>query len=289
MAQYIFGVFGYGFTRPFSVPGIVVTPFYTSKNQIELVHYNDEKIFRLTGYGAFESDSKALAEFQTKASLLADILTFCEQQWVITSGFVEVPSGEAVGTFALLKKERAIEWEQSRQRSGSTILPQDWWSATSRETVTLNLLDRLQAADAAADFFRKGFYRCIEVQKLTRPYIDIVHYLQFSALELLARGHLQTKEKNSGKVISEFLNTLGFVTKQRDWEGWMQYRNALFHQGNLEGSFDGTPVHLRDLPQLDALLPDVLLKLIDCQDPWINWNRWKDRMAFTAPEAKGGQ
>lgn len=289
MTRYIFGIFGYGFTRPFAIQGIVFTPFYASKDQIEAAGYKDENAFRLTGYGAFESDEKALAEVHAKVALLADALTFCEQQWVIASRFIEVPQGDDLEQFAAREKERAVEWGQTRQRSGWTILPEDWWSAKFREKAVVKLLERLMASDADAKVFRKGFYRCIEVLKLSRPYVDIVHYLQFSALELLARGHLKTRESNTGKVITEFLTTLGFETTQRDWERWMQYRNALFHRGDLESSFDGEPVSLGDLPHIEVLLPDVLLKLIGCQDPRLNWNRWKDRMAFSAPDAISGQ
>jgi len=39
-------------------------------------------------------------------------------------------------------------------------------------------------------------------------------------------------------------------------------------------------VKITELPNLDALFADVLLKVLGFDDPQINWNRWRDRMAF---------
>jgi hypothetical protein len=39
-------------------------------------------------------------------------------------------------------------------------------------------------------------------------------------------------------------------------------------------------IKLNELPTLEALFTDVLLRVLQFDDPHINWNRWRDRMAF---------
>jgi hypothetical protein len=153
-------------------------------------------------------------------------------------------------------------------------------SKNSRALFIEKLVKKLTDNSAGTASFRRAFYRSLEVLKLRHNYVDIEQYLQFTAIELLARHTLNATTKNTGEVIYRFLSQLGFETTQREWERWMQYRNALFHQGALEGKFDGDTVGLSDLPLLNFLLSDIIIRLVDFDDGTINWNRWKDRMPW---------
>ena len=62
-------------------------------------------------------------------------------------------------------------------------------------------------------------------------------------------------------------------------------RNALFHNGSFEKSFNenGVEITLKLIDYasyLSRLLPDQLLKVLGYDDKHINWNRWQDRMPF---------
>jgi len=83
--------------------------------------------------------------------------------------------------------------------------------------------------------------------------------------------------------ITTMLNDLGFPATQIEVERWARARNKLFHNGQLscpdpEG---GPDINLIDqLDGITAVLCDVLLKELAFDDAHINWNRWRDRIAF---------
>ena len=135
--------------------------------------------------------------------------------------------------------------------------------------------------------FRSAFFRNTELVKMGDAPIDVTHSLLFTGLELLARKALNPKKKASlADILRTFLETRGFGITKDEAQQIAQCRNALFHRGELVATYQTAvgglkkSVKITELPNLDALFADVLLKVLGFDDPQINWNRWRDRMAF---------
>jgi hypothetical protein len=135
--------------------------------------------------------------------------------------------------------------------------------------------------------FRSAFFRNTEMVKMGAAPIDVTYSLLFTGLELLARKSLRPQGRQPlSYLLRAFLEPHGFAIAEDEARQIAQCRNALFHRGELGTTYKSAignvelPIRLSDLPNVEALFRDVLLKIAGFDDPRINWNRWRDRMPF---------
>lgn len=289
MITNLFGIYGFNFTREIVVRHYHLIPLYTDGLKARRLA-GDKGRFHLTGYGLFEADLTPINDdrFAEEVRYFADAMTFCEQQWVITTKIIILENSETPeGFLASGKLQHIIDITQSRPTSGAAIAS-DSLSSQSRSQFLNLALDRLcdQQFDQETSF-RTAFYRNVESWRLREQFIDILYYFVFSGLEALARKKLNSLDVgpwNLGQRLKEFLTLMGFHTTQKEMEKCAAFRNALFHRGAIEAKFkeNGTEtiIKVSDLPNLEQLLCDVVLKIMGFDDGKINWNRWKDGMPF---------
>jgi len=138
--------------------------------------------------------------------------------------------------------------------------------------------------------FRSAFFRNTDMVKMGAAPIDVTYSLLFTGLELLARKFLKPQGRSAlSYLIRAFLEPHGFpIAEDEAWQT-AKCRNALFHRGELSTTYKSSvgdaelSIQLSDLPNIQALFTDVLLKVAGFDDPGINWNRWRDRMPFRRP------
>lgn len=100
--------------------------------------------------------------------------------------------------------------------------------------------------------------------------------------------------KSLNHILKNFLDSIGFKITEDEARQIAQCRNALFHRGELEATYHTElggierPIKVSELPNLELLFSDVLLRVLGFDDPQINWNRWRDRMAFQVARRKNG-
>ncbi len=123
-------------------------------------------------------------------------------------------------------------------------------------------------------------------------FVDVTYYYNFSSLEILSRTFTKDFKSPVAVLATNFLKKLGFDVSQDNADSrhlgiqtYVHLRNALFHNGNFEKSFqeNGNTITLKlnDYDSyLSRLMPDVLLRVIGYDDEHINWNRWVDRQPF---------
>jgi hypothetical protein len=157
----------------------------------------------------------------------------------------------------------------------------------------LNLvIERLGSAEFQAKIgFRSAFFRHVEIVKMGAAPIDVTYSLVFTGLELLARMRLKpTNDRSLSWIMKTFFDSLGFPLSENEARQFAQCRNALFHRGELHAIYhtavggEDQSIKITELPNIRSLFPDVLLNVLEFDDPHINWNRWRDRMAFKGEE-----
>ena len=246
-------------------------------------HPSDKDRYQLTGYGQFKVNWPDEWSAWERVRLLATGMTFAQQQEVFTSRIVQMSQGDSVPD--LLSEERLgrpIPAINDRHTFGEAIAA-DSWSAGSREAFLNAFVNRF-AVEIAGDALRLSFFRQAEIWRLATPFVELHHFLAFSALELLARSSgMNAANGNAAVPITDLLNRHGFSTTQAEIQKWCCARNAAFHRGLLVSidPQDGQEVRLTEqIVPLTQVLCDVLLKELQFDDGHINWNRWRDRMGF---------
>ncbi|MGE0680605.1 MAG: hypothetical protein AB7P69_06810 [Candidatus Binatia bacterium] len=296
MSAHVFGIYGFNFCREIRVGDISLIPLYENCGEARL-KAEDKRIFHLTGYGKFDAEPLPETGFKyvEKVNLLQDVMTFCDQLWVLTSEYINVPIGGVTIEDSVARFSRFFDFHQERASIGPFIEEQAF-CPNAREDLLNLCLTKLQDENFEQDTeFRKAFYRQIETLRLRVPFAEVIYYFVFSALEILARKNRNDyrqpyRQPNVAAVINPFLTDLGFATTQSEIEEWAALRNALFYQGQLTNEIkrNSTTIKLTEqnffniCVQLKQLLPDVLLKLMDYNEKHINWNRWRDRKPFLA-------
>jgi hypothetical protein len=297
------GIYGYCFTRRFTVQGCKLIPLYDVYSTVSKLA-KDPRAFHLTGILVCPVDS--LAELSARRDFFFDLaaaLCFCEQQWVVLSNACELRRGEnpskilradlvhelKVAIPSQLAVGADIFCNPIRPTPGHCLLP-DSFAVNSRIRFLRLVLKRLSDATFEKQVgFRSAFFRNVEILRLRERYIDISYFFIFTGLERLSRR--SSRVNNGGnlwKPLHTFLNGLGFAISEEEAKQIAASRNALLHQGEFEGSwFDKTtgsrrPIKITQLPNIDLLFTDVLLKVMRFRDPSINWNRWRDRQGFIA-------
>jgi hypothetical protein len=281
-----FAIYGYAITRPTTVGPFTIFPRFTDLGVAQRSATDSDR-FNLTAVGVLTGAVNPLSFFD-----LAAALTFCQQQWVVISEAGRLPAGTSPqSAFAHFSDTTSVAPHRPR---GGCLIGDDSFYPTARQSFLELCLTRLadQAFDAASGF-RRAFFRHVESWRLYQPFVDITYYLDFSALEILARTHAgDFVTKNVAELVAPFLQAHGFHLVQHNSnrrelgvQTYAHLRNSLFHDGRFEASppENQSTVTLRLVDYehyLRDLVPDVLLRVLGYNDPNINWNRWLDRMPF---------
>jgi len=291
--RYFFGIYGYEITRPLSLNGLYLTPRVTPPNDARKLATSRSE-FNLTGIGEITSSGRAsLPESQRDILFdLAAALTFCQQQWVIVSRIISHPDN--VDPQRVLQSfPDQLDVRQERPSPGAVLIS-DFFDPDARCRFLDLCLDKLRDNQfEEATYFRKAFYRNVEIWRFNRQLLDVTYYMIFSALEILARRHSGDYTSSIAQVLTPFLrDECRFSVEQdkpsvreRSVQTYVHLRNALFHNGEFEVTFNenGYQITLKLMDyfdKLERLLSDVLLRVLGYNDPHINWNRWLDRMPF---------
>lgn len=277
----IVGIYGFDFTYPFSVSGIEFIPFFPYPESHQRA--SDPESLEMTGYGRIGPGSLAMNDDADRVRLIVAGMTFVEQQEVVASTLIEMSPGDTVEAFVATNGFRRPLVVSARRESFGDVVAPDVWSRKSRPDFLEAFCSRF-SVEQAGDALRQAFFRQIEISRLATPYVEIHHFLAFSALELVARsrGSYQL-QKNAAVPIKDLLNGFGFLVGQPEIERWTHARNKAFHEGLLVSPDPqgGPNISLADqLMPITNVLVDVLLKLLPFDDGHINWNRWQDRQPF---------
>lgn len=281
MSDRVFGIYGYEFVREFTVADIAFVPLFEHPECGERA--KDPDSFQLTGYGRFLAPEEDAWKDAEKVRLLTAGMTFVEQQQVVASILIKMSNGDTVESFIRAEAFRnPLPSPTPRHTFGDLILS-DTWRPESRSLFLRTFYQRFEV-ERPADPLRQAFFRHIEISRLATPFVEIHHFLAFSALELLARSRGSYKTQHNAAVpIANMLNDLTFPIQQVEVERWTHARNEAFHNGRLSSPDPrgGPDIKLADqLVPITSVLGDVLLRLLPFDDGHINWNRWRDSMAF---------
>lgn len=281
-----FAIYGFEITKEIEFCNFIISPKVEDFREAESLA-KDTTQFNLTAVGKIKGVSSREELFD-----LAAALTFCQQQWVVVSNLYEFTE-DTLSKQAIAKFPPVYETTNKRPSQGAVII-QDVFDNEARKNYLELCISRLRDQQFENNTnFRKAFFRNVEIWRMPTQFIDVTYYYDFSALEILARTFTQDYQANNvAKVISELLNHYGFDVAQDNihsrhlgMQTYAHLRNALFHNGSFEKSFqeNGVEITLKLIDYasyLSRLLPDVLLKVLGYDDNHINWNRWQDRMPF---------
>jgi len=300
--NFAIGVYGYTFTRPFSVGGVEFLPLFGNFSEAKNKG-RDARALNLTGVllVAMESRHELNSRRRTLADLEA-VLSFSEQQRVVLANMAQVHTNEDV--VAVLSGATDHELKQTisdklhagelitgglARPSGGACLQYDAFSPCMRPVFSQLAMERL--ADQQfneATGFRSAFYRNVEIVKLGNVPIDVSYSLLFTGLELLANKCPQIRNSwTLARKLETFLNEHGLEVTADETQRIAACRNALFHDGKYVGKYKNdagarVEVSITELKRPGTLFTDALLKVAGYSDPHINWKRWLDRRPFFA-------
>jgi hypothetical protein len=278
-----FGIYGFEITQAIKVGPLSIGPLFDNAKKANETATNRD-VFNFTAVGEYHGDSVYSDLFDLSA-----ILTFCQQQWVqITTPLTAASAEEVMG-----KLPQKLDLPYRRPTQGALIISDTIDPGARRAFIEL-CFHKLQDKEfEKITNFRSAFFRNVESWRLQKPFVDLTYYLDFSGLEILARtGENDFTTKNVAAVLAKFLPKIGFAVtednlKERHlaMKTYAQLRNALFHNGNFEVTFDengkDVTLALKDYENyLRRLVPDALLKVVGYDDAHINWNRWVNRTPF---------
>lgn len=136
--------------------------------------------------------------------------------------------------------------------------------------------------------FKQLFFKCVEQVRQPRPFIEVSYFLLFSGLETFSRATNNDFGKEVAKPIKDLLTNYGFkvfmANKNELVRSVLTYthlRNALFHNNEFvkEVNYNGELIHLRLFKyffNFTKLTNLVVLRAIQFDDGYTNWNGWVD-------------
>jgi hypothetical protein len=217
---------------------------------------------------------------------LEGVLTFVQQQWVARSVVVELTGGDTVETTVERMSPQVLHG-LDRWTIGSALPSSAVFDLEAFERLILLGLKHLRDAEFdQRTGFRRAFFHNVATHRLVDPLIELIFFLNISAIESLARRALDTTAPDFPRVLATYLKGLGFDVAQyrkgephRSTRTYHDIRNELFHWSGLEtavrtpdghatydiGTFEGS---------LRGLTRDVLLRLVGFDDPQMSWDRW---------------
>jgi hypothetical protein len=268
--------------EPFELDNYSIIPCYSSSaDTSELA--KDHNNFHLTAIG----ECKHSVSFDELYDL-SGLLTYCQQQWVEISQLIE-EKDNANSNNIICELPKRLQFSYTRYHLGDLVQ-----SLRSK----IELIDRCLVKLKDKNFeentgYRKSLFRHVQTFKLIEPLMDVIYYLDFSALEIHVRIRRNDFDTNIAEVATHVLrdcynlDVYQFDKNHRtaSLQVYADLRNALLHNGQYERTKREDDEHftykLTDYCMFfRRLIPDVLLKAISFDDGTINWNRWLDRQPF---------
>ena len=231
MADTVFGIYGFDFSKRFTVSQAELVPCHGFPECQSLAQ--DRTHLFLTGYGILP-ESRASADIDQSAFVrrLADGMTFHQQQMVIPTRLTQISAGDSIAQMITSGRlPESLPILSDRHTPGAAI-GNDTFYPGSR-TLFLELFLAHTERASADHPLTAAFYRQIEIWKLSQPYVEIEYFLAFSGLEILARAYGAKPNNRSIAVpLSGFLRSHGFAVSQALAQDWADARNALFLAAN---------------------------------------------------------
>lgn len=284
MGDIVFGIYGFDFCQPRTVEHVDLVPLFQAEEARR--RGADSQEFYLTGYGRF-APSPEVADEPSRhhvAMRLADAMTFLQQQHVVLTRLIQIsPADDVEVLVSSGRLPDSLPSLQERPTSGALLMG-DGFSTQSRTALLQRFVTCVMQSSTRPSPLVGAMYRQVEIWRLWSPLVELQHFLAFSALEILGRAFGPSPDNpNAAVPISGYLRNRGFDVPQTLAEEWAAARNGAFHRGQITivSPSTGKSVDVADqLYALETILADACLKELGFVDPHINWNRWKDRMAF---------
>lgn len=272
------GIYGYQITRPIDLPGLRIEP-RTSDHQLAESWARDLGGYQLTAVLKGTSISDGLL-FNLEA-----ILSFVERLDVLITSPEKQINDDPFAQFS------PNIMMHRRSNGGGRAIGVDTFFPTSRSLFISKTLDRLQDKHFCEKTqFNVLFFKYVETFRQHKIFVDVWYFFLYSGLESYARSVTKKRtSKNSSEPIYKLLTDYGFDVHQelkssddnhRAVATYTCLRNALFHNSEIRAigkDENGAEVKLKlndfisNFSQLVAL---VILKAVDFDDGYINWNSW---------------
>lgn len=274
------GIYGYEITRPFEAYGLQFVPRIAALQDARVIARDLDR-YNLTAVviaDAFPGDLL----FRLEA-----VLSFIEHLDVIVTEPAPLIASDYFSQFpSVMRTSR-------RHNGGGAILSQDTFFPNSRAEFVANALDRLgNRAHCESTGYRVLFFKCAEVFRQRKPFIEVSYFLLFSGLETYVRRTLNDESTGVAILFARWLKDLGFKVYQdrpneleRSMDTYARLRNALFHNSKFEAhrkikGKDHTYRLEEYYAQFLILVGLVVLKATAFDDGHINWDAWIDRQLF---------
>lgn len=278
--QFVCGIYGFDFTRPFIANGLSFVPLFPSHHEAypaarDLDRYN------LTGALLADTFDDDLL-FRLEA-----VLSFIEHLDVVITRPEPIqgttPTDQFPGT---LKTSR-------RHNGGGAMITRDVGFPDSRPEFIRRSLSRLaNTSYCETTGYNLLFFKCVETFRQRRPFIEVSYFLLFSGLETYVRKTLNDDEDNVAPLFVKRLKAMGFNVCEfqkndlkRSMDSYARLRNALFHNGKFEAvrRADDIQLHYKLIDYLSHfsfLVALTVIKATEFDDSHINWDAWIDMQLF---------
>lgn len=281
------GVYGYECTKEAAFENYRIIPRHTNYSEVKKMA-SDPNAYHLT---AILEVSKEI-DFKELAFLLETILSFIDHRDVIIANMLspEEDVNRLSDNFPV-----KINSHKRHNGGGATIIYDAISRDSRRNFIDLAMRKLSDTSTIEGKALRSAFFKVVEVFRGRECFVDISYYLRFSALESLARAILNDYSKPCAEPIARLLTRYGFDVKQESLKSphksvmtYVELRNSLFHNGLFEAcvSRNGNRYVYKMSEYGDSfsrLVPLALIKCIEFDDGYINWDSWLDRQAFNAP------
>lgn len=277
--QFICGIYGFDFTRPFTASGLEFVPLFTAHHEA-YPKARDLERYNLTGTLIADAFDDGLL-FRLEA-----VLSFIEHLDVVITTPEPLQNVDATRQFpGTLKTAR-------RHNGGGAMVTRDSGFPASRPEFIRKSLARL--ADTTfcnSTGYNILFFKCVETFRQRRPFIEVSYFLLFSGLETYVRKTLNDEvSKDVAQLLEKRLREMGFNVCQfrkedlkRSMDSYARLRNALFHNGKLEAErkSDGIKYRMIDyFSHFSFLVALTVIKATEFDDSHINWDSWIDMQPF---------
>ena len=188
-------VYGFQITRPIQIGKLAIqrisTEFDTARNLAK-----DLQAYNLTATVVGEALPDEL-RFN-----LEDAMCFAEHLDVIVFPANQLSESETPSLAEMPKTLRI----QHRNSGGGEIIGEDSFFPGSRQEFLIRAMEKLEdKAFCDSTNFKSLLFKCIEVFRQRRPFLDITYYLLFSGLESYARASLGDFSNHASVPICKLL------------------------------------------------------------------------------------
>lgn len=272
---YLCGIYGYQITRKIEIDGFKIVPLTENWGKAKLLA-RDEHSYNLTAVLVGEESPSDNFLFNLEA-----ILAFIEHLDVLITGSPVESTGEDI----FLQFNQKIV--HHRKNGGGAVIGEDTFFENSRNIFIQKAMNKLQDRSFCEETkFNVLFFKCVEAFKST--YLDVQYFLLFSGLETFVREKTNDKDTPVSLLASRFLSeNYGFNVEsnsdcdlKRTFQSYTHVRNALFHNSELQiekknSRAEMIAFKLNDyFPHFRLLIQLVILKIVEFDDGYINWDRW---------------